>query len=260
MGKMFDNNKICLPTRSDSFLPNGKKRFKFLIGFVVVPRRLMCVDLSPGSGLSKFRKNVVESSWNVMAHGDTREEKWRGNKRMEWATSKCHMAAEHRLARAVKTLQADMHSSPASSRLNWLPRRFKWTRPFGRKTKSGFCACAITFQTQSAFTFKGWEVKEGSERKREVSLSTEWRIRSQNRFGNRGQNSFARVHRGLHSLTTMWLIVSHSGIENAPVLETKDDKPLNISCHKPIEGQRYLINYVRKYSIFLYFIPTELLL
>ena len=24
--------------------------------------------------------------------------------------------------------------------------RFKWTRPFHRKTKSGFCACAITFQ------------------------------------------------------------------------------------------------------------------
>ena len=29
------------------------------------------------------------------------------------------------------------------------PRRFKWTRPFRRKTKSGFCACAITFQLAS---------------------------------------------------------------------------------------------------------------
>jgi len=29
------------------------------------------------------------------------------------------------------------------------PHRFKWTRPFRRKIKSGFCACAITFQTQS---------------------------------------------------------------------------------------------------------------
>ena len=29
------------------------------------------------------------------------------------------------------------------------PCRFKWTRPFRRKTKSGFCACAIAFQTQS---------------------------------------------------------------------------------------------------------------
>jgi len=29
------------------------------------------------------------------------------------------------------------------------PRRFKWTHPFRRKTKSGFCACAITFQLAS---------------------------------------------------------------------------------------------------------------
>jgi hypothetical protein len=37
----------------------------------------------------------------------------------------------------------------ASRRLNWRPRRFKWICPFRRKTKYGFCACAITFQTQS---------------------------------------------------------------------------------------------------------------
>jgi len=30
------------------------------------------------------------------------------------------------------------------------PRRFKWTSPFRWKSKSGFCACAITFQTQSS--------------------------------------------------------------------------------------------------------------
>ena len=93
--------------------------------------------------------HIVESNWNVMAHGDAREEKWRGNKRMEWVTSKRHMTAEHRLARAVQTLQADVHSSAASSRLNWGPRWFKWTLSFHRKTKSGFCTCVITFQTQS---------------------------------------------------------------------------------------------------------------
>jgi hypothetical protein len=59
------------------------------------------------------------------------------------------MTAEHRLARAVQTLQADVHSSPASSRMNQRPRRFKWTRPFHQKTKSGFCTCAIIVQTQS---------------------------------------------------------------------------------------------------------------
>jgi hypothetical protein len=31
--------------------------------------------------------------------------------------------------------------------------RFKWTRPFRRKTKSGFCACAVIFQTQSTSVF-----------------------------------------------------------------------------------------------------------
>jgi len=46
------------------------------------------------------------------------------------------------------------HNSAASSRLNWCPRRFKWTRPFRRKTKSGFCACAITFQTQSTTQYR----------------------------------------------------------------------------------------------------------
>ena len=35
--------------------------------------------------------------------------------------------------------QADAHNSVASSRLNWRPHRFKWTRPFRGKTKSGFC-------------------------------------------------------------------------------------------------------------------------
>ena len=29
-----------------------------------------------------------------------------------------------------------------------LPHRFKWTCPFRRKTKFGFCACAITFRKQ----------------------------------------------------------------------------------------------------------------
>ena len=75
-----------------------------------------------------------------------------GKKLTVWVTSKRHMTAEHRPARAVQTLQADVHSSPASSRLNWLPHRFKWTRPFRWKTKSGFCACAITFQTQSTYS------------------------------------------------------------------------------------------------------------
>ena len=54
------------------------------------------------------------------------------------ATSECGLSS---------ITQADAHTSAAGSRLNWRPHRFKWTRPFREKTKSGFCACAITFRT-----------------------------------------------------------------------------------------------------------------
>jgi len=86
---------------------------------------------------------VVEPSWNVMRHGDAREGKWRGNWRMEWVTSTLHTTSKHGVS-SITT--ADAQSSAASSRLNWRPRRFKWTSPFRRKTKSGFWACAITVQ------------------------------------------------------------------------------------------------------------------
>jgi len=89
---------------------------------------------------------LLESSWNVMAHDDARKGKWRGNWRMEWVASTLHATSEHGVS-SITT--ADAHTSAASSRLKWSPRRFKWTRPFRRKTKSCFCACAITFQTQS---------------------------------------------------------------------------------------------------------------
>ena len=93
---------------------------------------------------------IVDCSWNVMTHGNEREAKWRGNWRMEWVANTLHTTSEHGVS-SITT--ADAHTSAASSRLNWRPRRFKWTRPFRRKTKSGFCACAITFQTQSVLVY-----------------------------------------------------------------------------------------------------------
>jgi hypothetical protein len=82
----------------------------------------------------------------VMAHGDAWEGKWRGNWRMEWVASTLHTTSEHGVS-SITTAHA--HTLAASSWLNWRPRRFKWTRPFRQKAKSGYCACAITFQTQS---------------------------------------------------------------------------------------------------------------
>jgi hypothetical protein len=84
-----------------------------------------------------------------MTHGDAREGKWRGNWQMKCVACTLHTTSEH-VVSIITT--ADAHTSAAISRLNWRPSRFKWTRPFRRKTKSGFCACAITFQTQSTHT------------------------------------------------------------------------------------------------------------
>jgi hypothetical protein len=100
----------------------------------------LCLQLHSSS------KTLVQCSWNVMAHGDAGEGKWRGNWRMEWVASTLHTTLEHGVS-SITT--ADAHTSAASRRMNWRPCRFKWTRPFRRKTKFGFCACAITFQTQS---------------------------------------------------------------------------------------------------------------
>jgi len=62
---------------------------------------------------------------------------------MEWVASTLHTVSEYFLSSVTA---ADVHTSAASSRQNGRPRRFKWTRPFRRKTKYYFCACAITFQ------------------------------------------------------------------------------------------------------------------
>jgi len=97
-----------------------------------------------------FKKTVVDSSWNVMAHGDVRDGKWRGNWQMEWVASNLHTTSEHGVSSITTAVP---HTSTNSNQLNWRPRRFKWTRPFRRKTKSGFCACAITFQIGSTYRY-----------------------------------------------------------------------------------------------------------
>jgi len=88
----------------------------------------------------------VDSSWNVIAHGDAREGKWWGNWRMAWLASTLHTTSEH----GVTSINAaDAHTSAASSWLSWRPRRFKWTHPYRWKMKPGFCGYAITFQLTS---------------------------------------------------------------------------------------------------------------
>jgi len=61
-------------------------------------------------------KTSIESSWNVMAHGDALEGKWRGNWQMEWVASTIHTTSEHGVS-SITTV--DAHILAASSRLNW---------------------------------------------------------------------------------------------------------------------------------------------
>jgi len=64
------------------------------------------------------RRGIVPSSWNVMAHDDTREGKWRGNWRIEWVASTLHTTSEYGVS-SITT--ADAQTSAAGSRLNWPP-------------------------------------------------------------------------------------------------------------------------------------------
>ena len=84
-----------------------------------------------------------------MAHGDAREEKWRGKRRMEWVAKQSSVWHGTVHPVLLQSFSPDPHSKKASTRLNWHPRRYKWTRPFRWKTESCFCACAVTFHFHS---------------------------------------------------------------------------------------------------------------
>ena len=107
----------------------------------------------------KFRPCVVKNGGNrfLQNYGTLRSEydgtQWRtgGEVKGKLANGVGSQYSHTTSERGVSSITtADAHTSAASIRLNWLPRRFKWTRPFRRKTKCGFCACAIRFRTSSA--------------------------------------------------------------------------------------------------------------
>ena len=96
---------------------------KFLLQWARAEKNKFC-PTSCDSGLQ-----LLESGWNVMAHGDAREGKWGGNWRMEWVASTLHTTSEHGVS-SITT--ADAHTSAASSRtdapadLNGLLRFGTW--------------------------------------------------------------------------------------------------------------------------------------
>jgi len=81
----------------------------------------------------------------------------------------------------------------------YAPCRFKLTSPFRRKTKSGFCACAITFRTQSTRrTSQAGQNKRVGTRQRYVPRR--WQVRFEfpryrkQRLGSTRQMMLEMVH------------------------------------------------------------------
>jgi len=91
----------------------------------------------------------ADSFWNMLAHADAEKGKWTRNWRIQWVTSTLRTTSEHGVS-SITTADAAHLGCQQSTDLT-LSGRFKWTRPFRTKTKSCFCACAITFHLNSAF-------------------------------------------------------------------------------------------------------------
>ena len=95
----------------------------------------------------------IQLSWNLMAHCDARYGKWMGSMRVEWVASSLALylrtwCIQHYCHYYCWCAHLGCQQSTGTPTPN-PTRQFKWTRPFLWKTKSGFCACAITFQTCS---------------------------------------------------------------------------------------------------------------
>ena len=69
---------------------------------------------------------------------------------MQWVANTLHTTPEHDVS-SITTADAAHLGCQQSTELTPHTDRFKWTRPFPRKSKSVFCVCAFTFQTPSKF-------------------------------------------------------------------------------------------------------------
>ena len=104
---------------------NSVPKFIFLLSRFPVYRgsvlgRFYCISASVPTPwiCPAWETQLLDSNWNVMAHGDAREGKWRGNWQIDWVTSTVHTTSENGIP-SITT--ADAHTSSACSRLNWRP-------------------------------------------------------------------------------------------------------------------------------------------
>ena len=84
------------------------------------------------------RDRVVESSWNVMAHGDAREGKWRGKRPIEWAASTLTKWTASTLTLHRNMVYQALLTLMSTLRLpvfNWtdVPADLNWLVPFAER-------------------------------------------------------------------------------------------------------------------------------
>ena len=79
----------------------------------IVHKSLLLHDAIPQKVNRVSPRFVVDSSWNVTAHGDTRKGKWRGNWQMGLVASTLYTTLEHGVSSITTT---DAHTSAAGSR------------------------------------------------------------------------------------------------------------------------------------------------
>jgi len=117
-GKVMDLRKICklnIPPPPILFITNNAVKCcsaAYLTQLAVVGMTVV------GAILIWLLLLLINSSWNVVAHGDAQEGKRKGNWWMEWVTGTLHTTSEHGVSSITA---ADAHTSAASSQLNWRP-------------------------------------------------------------------------------------------------------------------------------------------
>ena len=95
-----------------------------------------------------------------MAHGDAREEKWRGKCGMHWVASTLHTTSEYGVS-SITT--ADVHNSTASSQLKWRPPvDLNVLDRLAAKMKSRFCDVPSHFKS-SLLPADDRELRRGSQ-------------------------------------------------------------------------------------------------
>ena len=120
-------------------------------------------ELTYTCGMQVRLSTVVEYSWNVLAHGDALEGKWRGNWRMEWVNNNLHTTSECGVSGIRLLLKCDGTRAETRFRLST-----KQTSPFksaeasvqstaGRGTvhislQGLYCSCKPTFCSHVTLT------------------------------------------------------------------------------------------------------------